>query len=69
MEKTISRKEIMTYTPKNETLYQLALKFYPENVIEGIYRINDKNNLYGKDLYLLEKFMDYPINNKELIIN
>lgn len=68
MGKTISRKEIMTYKAKDETLYQLACKFYPENVIEGIYRINDKNNLYGKDLYLLEKFMDYPI-DKELIIN
>lgn len=58
----------MYKTNKEDTLYSVALKFYPNNVIEGIYSINEKNNLYGKDLFLLEKFLDCPLGEMNLII-
>lgn len=59
----------MTYkTEENETLYTVALKFYPNDIVEGIFSINEKNRLYGNDLFLIDKLMDKPLGETELII-
>lgn len=59
----------MTYKTKaDETLYTVALKFYPNDIVEGIFSINEKNRLYGNDLFLIDKLMDKPLGETELII-
>ena len=58
-----------TYTTKaDESLYAVALKFYPNDIVEGIFSINEKNHLYGNDLFLIDKLMDKPLGEMELII-
>lgn len=62
------RKNMSYKTNEKDTLYSVALKFYPTKIEYGIYRINDLNNLYGKDMFLLDKMLDKPLGEMEIII-
>lgn len=56
-------------TTKNESLYSVAAKLFPNKVIYGIYKINSLNKLYeDKDTFLFEKLMDQPLGEMELTI-
>lgn len=59
----------MSYkTNETDTLYTVALKFFPTKIEYGIYRINDLNKLYGNDMFLLDKLLDKPLGKRELYI-
>ena len=64
----IERDNMSYKTSETDTLYTVALKFYPTKIEYGIHRINDLNNLYGKDMFLLDKFLDKPLGRVELNI-
>ena len=49
-----------------DTLYSVAAKLYPNKIMYGVDLLNDVNNLYGKDTFLLDKMMDFELYSKEL---
>lgn len=49
-----------------DTLYSVAVKLYPNKIMYGIDLLNDVNNLYGKDTFLLDKMMNFELYSKEL---